>query len=73
MSFSSPPKVVGSGSLGVMILAEYRGAAVVVKIIVPLRKMDSRRNEGGGADFISISDTSLPDSAAIQAQSSNLV
>lgn len=54
MSFSSPPKVIGSGTLGVVVLAEYRSTAVVVKRVVPPRKVDSRRNNGGGANFISV-------------------
>ncbi|KAL7570913.1 hypothetical protein ACA910_002546 [Epithemia clementina (nom. ined.)] len=35
IQFSDPPKIIGSGSFGLVLLAEYRGTQVAVKRVIP--------------------------------------
>ena len=45
LQFSSPPVVVGRGSFGLVLLAEYRGARVAVKRVLPPR--DHKKDKKG--------------------------
>ncbi|GKY96362.1 hypothetical protein MPSEU_000595800 [Mayamaea pseudoterrestris] len=40
LKFSEPPVVIGQGTFGTVLLAEYRGTQVAVKHVIPRRKCD---------------------------------
>jgi serine/threonine protein kinase len=43
LKFSEPPEVIGRGTFGVVLLAEYRGTQVAVKRVIPLRSEKTKR------------------------------
>jgi len=58
LSFSEPPEVLGQGTFGLVILAEYRGTAVAVKRVLPRkpnRSTDSVLGKGDLEDQILLS------------------
>ena len=59
--FSDPPEVLGRGTFGLVLLAEYRGTQVAVKRVIPDKQTQRR---GGAARRLSISDRSTAESSS---------
>ncbi|CAB9528704.1 activated protein kinase catalytic subunit alpha-1 [Seminavis robusta] len=50
LQFAEPPKVVGRGSFGVVLLGSYRGTDVAVKRVIPPRESNDNNNDCNGKD-----------------------
>lgn len=62
LTFDYPPIVIGSGSFGRVLLAEYRGTQVAVKKVLPPRKQNKSVAANGKSNSpISIFDSSFDD------------
>jgi len=57
LTFASPPEVLGRGTFGLVVRAEYRGTAVAVKRVIP---PDEKRFFVGFGDFASCTVQVLP-------------
>lgn len=59
LKFHQPPEVIGQGTFGLVVLAEYRGTQVAVKRVIPVVKGSKSKNGSGlsgggnslGSDF----------------------
>lgn len=50
--FGDPPKVIGYGSFGLVLLAEYRGTEVAVKRVIPPRRAKGSKSSTGPASVV---------------------
>ena len=48
LKFEQPPVVIGRGTFGLVLLAQYRGTFVAVKRVIP-RQVDGKRNQRSGS------------------------
>lgn len=48
LQFGEPPVIIGRGSFGVVLMAEYRGTQVAVKRVIPPKKAGTRKGGSGG-------------------------
>jgi len=48
LQFGEPPVVIGRGSFGVVLMAEYRGTQFAVKRVIPPKKAGTRKGDSGG-------------------------
>eukprot|EP00529_Nitzschia_sp_RCC80_P006728 CAMPEP_0113493838 /NCGR_PEP_ID=MMETSP0014_2-20120614/28800_1 /TAXON_ID=2857 /ORGANISM="Nitzschia sp." /LENGTH=1552 /DNA_ID=CAMNT_0000387717 /DNA_START=353 /DNA_END=5011 /DNA_ORIENTATION=- /assembly_acc=CAM_ASM_000159 len=55
--FDTPPKVIGQGTFGFVLLAEYRGTDVAVKRVIPPMGSDNRKSPFGAGLFIGMDET----------------
>jgi len=55
LHFAEPPEILGRGTFGLVLLAEYRGTQVAVKKVLPPNKKSkrSRKNSGGSSGHCS--------------------
>eukprot|EP00934_Nitzschia_sp_Nitz4_P006661 Nitzschia sp. Nitz4//scaffold85_size83877//9444//12857//NITZ4_005217-RA/size83877-processed-gene-0.133-mRNA-1//-1//CDS//3329559101//6651//frame0 len=52
--FSEPPEIIGRGSFGLVLLAEYRGTQVAVKRALPPNARTSDKNRGSGGSSLNL-------------------
>jgi Receptor family ligand binding region len=56
LTFSDPPKIIGQGRFGVVLLAEYRGTVVAVKRVIPPTSLASGRHKMSSVISLDTSD-----------------
>merc|ERR1712232_113468 len=49
LKFDEPPEIIGRGTFGLVLLAEYRGTPVAVKRVLPSRVGKNNNNFGTGS------------------------
>jgi len=52
LSFDEPPEIIGRGSFGLVLLAEYRGTQVAIKCVIPPRNDKGKGSRSSGDTFI---------------------
>ena len=57
LKFSDPPEVIGRGTFGLVLLAEYRGTQVAVKRVIPKRDGKTKKIDDLAGTMDDISDT----------------
>jgi serine/threonine protein kinase len=60
LKFSEPPKIVGRGTFGLVLMGEYRGTQVAVKRVLPPRS----KRKGGSAANITTVNSSMNESSS---------
>jgi serine/threonine protein kinase len=63
LQFSDPPKIIGRGTFGLVLMAEYRGTQVAVKHVIPPRGKEERDPMASGTNT-SVSETSNTNNGA---------
>ena len=62
LKFHQPPEVIGQGTFGMVVLAEYRGTQVAVKRVLPVKKGGQGKYS---AEFELLSSASVPDNFSV--------
>ena len=72
LQFAEPPQIIGRGTFGLILLAEYRGTQVAVKRVIPPKADKDKKGSKGSKDTKDVSGVSAGTGSQVSGHSSGV-